>query len=270
MPIRAMTEEDCAAFLKLDPIVFRNLDDPWKKEDFDYYFSSDLCFVSYDEQTNALNGYIFAKKQGNKIHISNIGVHPDHQRHKIGSTLMAWVISAAQKKYRDLELITLQVKETNLNAKEFYEKKFKFVEYKGAVPKGYVPMARMLNLALDLVQEPSKVEVTQVSKEAPLLPIIRLEEGNGEKPTVRLDVDAVNREVVRLRNNARSFFSIGNNAKADLIERKLKIALEKDVSDVRKDQEVINALAKHRIFSFFGTKTADALVNVNNSYLPIS
>jgi hypothetical protein len=64
-------------------------------------------------------------------------------------------------------------------------------------------------------------------------------------------------QVERFREAAKSLFNIGNTYKADLIESALLSAdPNRNVID---NNEVKQALGYHRIFSFFGTKTAKSL-----------
>ncbi|CEK11261.1 hypothetical protein [Legionella hackeliae] len=76
-------------------------------------------------------------------------------------------------------------------------------------------------------------------------------------------VAAIEQEILRLRN-ATGFFSLGAKSKATKIEQALEQAKVKS-SDVRLDTGVRTALSEHRIFSFFGLKTTQALQNVDRS-----
>ncbi|KTC78194.1 GNAT family N-acetyltransferase [Legionella brunensis] len=288
MPIRPMTPNDRDSILAIDPKIFPE-EEPWGIADFDYYFSSDLCLVSYDEKTNEINGYVFAKRQGEKIHISNIGVL--QQSKGLGSQLMDQVIKTAQDLHQSAQFVTLQVRKTNDKAINFY-KKYDFDVTSDPASEGFQAMRRPLSLALKQTTKfvsthtaplqqgiilrqtapmffssenklPQSTATEQTPKFVPTYTNIE----NASK-TVRKDIDAVQQEITRLRNNALSRFSIGNTAKADAIAIALNSALKTGCNDVRQDDAVRTALAKHRIFSFFGTKTATALVNVERSYSP--
>ncbi|KTD45562.1 Acetyltransferase YpeA [Legionella rubrilucens] len=231
MAIRLMTKEDCEAFLALDPIIFPN-EEPWTEHTFNYYFKPGLAFVSYDEN-GQMNGYVFAKPRGKSVYISNLGVHPEAAGRGIGSQLMDQVIKAAQADGSN-PFISLQVRINNDRAKRLYQK-FGFIITNDPADEGFHAMKRPLHLA------PVKQQTTP-------------------------DVLAVEKEIKRLRKNALSFFSMGNNRKADAIEAALNTAILNKDMDVRQNDAVKRALAKHRLCSFFRTKTADALLNVNNSY----
>lgn len=72
------------------------------------------------------------------------------------------------------------------------------------------------------------------------------------------DVRFIKGEIERLQNNAKSIFSINNKMKANKIEIALNQALLNEISDVRTAPKVKEALAIHRIFSFFGRKSTTA------------
>lgn len=246
MPIRPMTQDDREAFLALDPIIFPN-EKAWTASTFNYYFHPDLAFVSYDEETGQMNGYVFAKPKGNNIHISNLGVHPQATRNKIGTRLMETVIEAAQD-HCNHPFISLQVRKENHGAKQLYAK-FGFGITNDAADEGFEAMKRPLHL-------------TPVAQQSDIL-ILQPALNNTSS-----GVQAVDKEIKRLRKNALSFFSIGNHRKANAIEEALNQAILDKDRDVRQNAAVQTALARHRLCSFFGTKTADALVNVNQSYSP--
>ncbi|MBA3535696.1 MAG: hypothetical protein H0T84_03645 [Tatlockia sp.] len=69
-------------------------------------------------------------------------------------------------------------------------------------------------------------------------------------------------QVERFREAAKSLFNIGNTYKADLIENALLSADHN--TNVTTNSEVKQALGYHRIFGFFGLKTAKALELVEN------
>ena len=84
--------------------------------------------------------------------------------------------------------------------------------------------------------------------------------------STRIDIAAVENEIARLEKNGKSFFGIRNQWKADKIKAALKLAeVNTQITDVRLDSEVQKALSQHRIFGFFGWKTANAMQNVEES-----
>ncbi len=89
-------------------------------------------------------------------------------------------------------------------------------------------------------------------------------------PENRADVKFIRSQINRFRENAKSFFSINNEMKADAIERALELALQDEtehgIRDVRTDQRVKDALAIHRIFGFFGCKSTTATVELEQSF----
>jgi hypothetical protein len=83
----------------------------------------------------------------------------------------------------------------------------------------------------------------------------------------RADVKFIRSQIERFRANAKSCFSINNEMKAKAIETALDEALGNKVNDVRLDPKVKDALALHRIFSFFGTKTTTASTELEESLI---
>lgn len=86
----------------------------------------------------------------------------------------------------------------------------------------------------------------------------------------RADVRFIRAQINRFRENAKSFFSINNESKADAIERALELALHDEdksgiIRDVRTDEGVRDALAIHRIFGFFGCKSTTAIAELEKS-----
>lgn len=79
------------------------------------------------------------------------------------------------------------------------------------------------------------------------------------------DIEIVFKEISRLYKNAESKFGIGNKRKADKILANVINAVNNGCEDVAKDANVRKALGDHRLFSFFGLKTADALDNVDEA-----
>lgn len=74
----------------------------------------------------------------------------------------------------------------------------------------------------------------------------------------------VQEEITRLESKT-GCFSASAREKAQEIREALRNAQSRKVQDVRLDNEVRQALSGHRIFSFFGLKTAKALANIDES-----
>lgn len=251
MLIRPMTVRDKAEILKLDPQIFPH-ETPWDSKDFDFYFDEALCFVSYDESKKTINGYVFAKLNHESVLISNIGTITPACG--VGSQLMQSTIKAIQDKHSDKKWISLQVRINNGPAIKLYQK-YNFFMSHAKADKGFVAMTRPLNLGLTTVVETSKSDNFDTPREV-------LDTVN--PPLSRKDVGIINLEIKRLRTNALSIFSIGNTAKADAIKAALDKTM-KNGEDVRFNKEVREALAKHRICGFFGLKTANALLRIDES-----
>ena len=78
----------------------------------------------------------------------------------------------------------------------------------------------------------------------------------------RKDVIAIEAEISRLQKNGESWFSIGNNKKANRLEKALSDATNK-VGDVRQDDAVVAVLRDHRICGFFGLKRTTTTTNID-------
>lgn len=228
MPLRRMRPQDKSAFFVLDSIIFPG--DEWQNQHFDRYFSP-LCFVSYDETKQIINGYIFAHLQTDAVHITNLGVHPSCRSEGIGSDLMKRVIDLAQVYHTDRQRFILQVLENNTPAIEFYRRHGFIFDTQRKVSKDYLAMRRSL------------------------IPVVHH--------------DSIQQQINRLRRNACHAFSIGNAAKADLIEVAIERAYEDSFTgDLRLNRWVRQALASHRICGFFGLKKTTALQAVDASLSP--
>ncbi len=84
----------------------------------------------------------------------------------------------------------------------------------------------------------------------------------------RFDVLVIKKEIERLKSIASSScFDFGSADKASKIQKALDDAIKRGVQDVRVDSMLRTELAAHRIFSFFGQKTAQSLVNVDKTFV---
>lgn len=151
MLVRPMTIDDCDSILQLDLNIFPDAC-PWDKSFFDCYFSPGLCFVSCDEETNEINGYIFSNYlEEDKLLISNFAVRPEYRKQGIGSQLMDKVISTEQARWNmDAAFITisLNVRKNNEIAIKFYEKYGFQISDVLSAQEGYQDMQRSLSLPL--------------------------------------------------------------------------------------------------------------------------
>jgi len=111
-----------------DIIIIENLSfkTPWSRESI----TQEIC-----ENKSAI--YLCATVAGSAVgyagmwhicdegHITNIAVHPEYRRNRVGSALMEALLEAARE--RSIRALTLEVKRSNCNAQQLY-KKYGFAE----------------------------------------------------------------------------------------------------------------------------------------------
>lgn len=224
MTIRLMTVADFDEILPLDHQVFPD-EVKYTMADLKRYYGEGFSYVSIDEKTNKINGYIFAKRHNNTVYIGDFGVAPHYQRQGIGSTLLQAVHVKCQ--HAGIKSIGLQVRKTNLSAQALYQK-FGYVDSSPDRQQGKFKAMRAL--------------VTPLS-------------------TRERSVAAIRNEIYRINTHC-IFFA---KYKVALIEQQLEKALATNPDehvDLSKNTNIVQALAYHRIFGFFGHKTANALKNV--------
>ncbi len=252
MPLRLMQYSDLFEILPLDHQIFPE-EDPYSFDALFHHFNKQYCFVSYDDHSNRINGFIFASLlTPHSVTISNIGVVKNWQSMGIGSQLMKAVIDKVQHNLRDIETLRLRVRVDNYPALRLYGK-YSFEASDQSAESGWQYMTRRAsNIPPNTHIIEPRVEQTESTF---LLSTIQ-----------RQDILAVDNEIKRLERNAQSIFSMYNTAKANHIKAALTKAINSNVIDVRQDGQVREALAEHRIFSFFGVKKSQSLINVDNSF----
>ncbi|MCX7714343.1 MAG: ribosomal protein S18-alanine N-acetyltransferase [Clostridia bacterium] len=112
-----MTIADVDDVWNLDKLCFHI---PWAREAFVDEVYNELAYyylIKRNEQTIAYCGFWNVAGEG---HITNIAVHPDFRRQGVGSILLRLIVDQA-KKLR-LSLLTLEVRESNVNAQRLYGK----------------------------------------------------------------------------------------------------------------------------------------------------
>ena len=93
----------------------------WSKESFFNELSNDLAhyFCAADENGNLI-GYSGTWQIMEEAHITNISVHPDYRRKKVGESLLHTAIEDCYK--NGIKYITLEVRVSNIKAIGLYEK----------------------------------------------------------------------------------------------------------------------------------------------------
>ncbi len=115
--IRKMNIGDTKQLAKLDEICFAV---PWSEQAFVDEASNELAtyLVAVDNDTPI--GYIGYWKVIDEGHITNIAVSPEYRRCGIASQLLEKTIKTAYNE--NLCLLTLEVRKSNIAAKNLYEK----------------------------------------------------------------------------------------------------------------------------------------------------
>lgn len=98
----------------------RSFDDPWERDALVQELRPDrLRLPLVAEQADQVVGYLMAWKVVDQLHILNIATDPHWRRRGVGTALLF----AAARKGADLGLeeVTLEVRESNREAVDFYE-----------------------------------------------------------------------------------------------------------------------------------------------------
>ena len=93
---------------------------PWSKQAFIDEINNSLAFYLVVKEFGICVGYIGLWQIGDEAHITNIAVHPDYRRRKIGSLLMDQMFKSMTEK--KVTSFTLEVRQSNNPAIEFYKK----------------------------------------------------------------------------------------------------------------------------------------------------
>lgn len=114
--IRRMTGEDLDGIIEVEKSSFTV---PWTRKMFEEELSNGLAvyFVACDE--NKVVGYAGMWDVVGEGDITNIGVMPEYRKKGIGSALVKALFDEAHK--RNLELLTLEVRNSNLIAQHMYK-----------------------------------------------------------------------------------------------------------------------------------------------------
>ena len=90
----------------------------WTEEDFLRCLRQRNCIGMVAEQGEKVVGFMIYELHKSKLHILNFAVHPSFRRYRIGSQMVAKLVSKLSSHRRTR--ITLEVRETNLSAQLFF------------------------------------------------------------------------------------------------------------------------------------------------------
>ena len=117
--IGILTEDLLDEVISLEQICFP--DDPWGRLSFENELSNPLSIflIAKDEETGNVIGYGGVWLMYDAGNITNIAVHPQYRREGIGRKILALLTDICMEKRMDI--ITLEVRESNLPARALYE-----------------------------------------------------------------------------------------------------------------------------------------------------
>ncbi len=118
MQIRCMDLNDIDQVVTISQMIFAV---PWKKEDFQYELTTHPSALYYViENQDEILGYIGMWHFYEQAQIATFGIHKDYQRQGLGQMLLSYTIEQARK--RDVETLSLEVRQSNIKARTIYEK----------------------------------------------------------------------------------------------------------------------------------------------------
>ena len=119
--IRDATKRDLPQILSIERLGFAH---PWTLESFirelSLPFSRTIVASFTGSSGEALVGYLCRWLVADECHVLNVAVHPELRRKGVGQRLMLDAITEAKAK--DAQLVTLEVRRSNLPARGLYRK----------------------------------------------------------------------------------------------------------------------------------------------------
>ncbi len=105
----------------VERIERRSFADPWPGEAlYEELLPDALRLPLVAERAGTIVGYLMSWRCGDELHILNLAVSPEERRRGAGSLLLGAALTEAGA--RGLSLVTLEVRESNLGARAFYER----------------------------------------------------------------------------------------------------------------------------------------------------
>ncbi len=113
--IRWMIRRDMPEVLEIEN---RSFEFPWFEEDFIRCLRQRNCIGMVAEYEEHVVGFMIYELHKSRLHILNFAVHPDFRRSHVGEQMVAKLVSKLS--YDRRTRITLEVRETNLDAQLFF------------------------------------------------------------------------------------------------------------------------------------------------------
>ncbi len=117
--IRDMQLSDISDVLAIERISFTT---PWDIRSFKYELEHKDTILKVAVLNNQIIGYVCVRTILDVTHILNLAVLPELRRRGIGSMLLRDALNELKRLKPDINLITLEVRESNAAAIELYEK----------------------------------------------------------------------------------------------------------------------------------------------------
>lgn len=114
--IRWMIRRDMADVLEIENSSFEF---PWFEEDFIRCLRQRNCIGMVAEYDEHVVGFMIYELHKTRLHILNFAVHPEFRRSHIGQQMVSKLVSKLS--YQRRTQITLEVRETNLEAQLFFK-----------------------------------------------------------------------------------------------------------------------------------------------------
>ena len=113
--IRWMIRRDMPEVLEIEN---RSFEFPWFEEDFVRCLRQRNCIGMVGEYEENVVGFMIYELHKTRLHILNFAVHPDFRRSQVGGQMVGKLVSKLS--YERRTRITLEVRETNLDAQLFF------------------------------------------------------------------------------------------------------------------------------------------------------
>lgn len=116
MGVRKATQADSQGIYELEEMSFSK---PWSKVSIDQEFENPVATYFVAEQDGQVIGYVGVWSVVGEGQITNVAVHKDYRGQGFGRQLIQALIAFAEEV--KLEILLLEVRESNESAKKLYE-----------------------------------------------------------------------------------------------------------------------------------------------------
>lgn len=115
--LRIANEADLDAILAIEEISFTTA---WSRDFFFHELHNPISKFYVLEQRKCVIGYVIFWLVADEVHIANLAVHPQFRRSGMGTKLLKTVFDQASR--HRAKIITLEVNEKNVSARDLYRK----------------------------------------------------------------------------------------------------------------------------------------------------